>query len=213
MKLNLKDNAILNNSVFKSLTLAGVGFITALALTGQKKEVVHTSVNNDMSAYKLLAEKMDDIQVQIGRVKEEVQKPKEKVDLSSLNQNIQSISGEIRNIKSETTKAIFKTAEQNLDLSKKIDDVKVEVKGISSNAGEIKYIDPKQIPFEVFSIDYVQSSPVVSIRYHYQNYDLEVGEVLAGWKVVSLNYVTQEAEFENINKEHAHLNLKDKGVA
>lgn len=213
MKLNLKDNAIINNTAFKSFVLVGVGFLSSLVLIGSKKEIVAPSNNNDMSAYKLLAEKMDDIQVQIGRVKEEVKKPKEKVDLSSLNQNIQSISGEIRNIKSETTRAIFKTTEQNQYLSKKIDDVKVEVKGISSNVGEIKFVSPKQIPFEVFSIDYVQSSPVVSIRYHYQNYDLEVGEVLAGWKVVSLNYVTQEAEFENKNKEHAHLHLKDKGVA
>lgn len=213
MKPEIMNLVSKNANHLKSLGLVGAGFIAALILIPHKGVEVSVNSKEEVGLYKSLSQKMDDIQAQINKVTLEVKKPKAKVDLSSINNQIKSISGELRNIKDESLKAIDKTSEENHRLSQQIANVESSVKGINLEQTGIKYVDAKKIPFEIFSIDYVQESPVISIRYHFQNYDLEVGETIGGWKVVELNYETQVAEFENTNKEHARLSLNERGWA
>lgn len=59
------------------------------------------------------------------------------------------------------------------------------------------YIDPSNLPFTVQFIDAVSGQNVVTVRYNNLLTPLSVGESLAGWTLVSADYASQYAVFQN----------------
>lgn len=209
MKDNLK-HIFENNKIFLfGTSLFAVGFLTSLALY-PKTEVVNTK--QDLTIYKALSEKMDNIQAQIGKVNLEIKKPQDKVDLTSITKEISRISGNLDSVKSDTNNVLAKSNRNNNILINEIKDVKEKVVAIKGSSKETKYVDAKQLPFEILSIDVVQEVPVISIRYHFENFDLEKGDKIAGWKIRGLKYNNQIAEFINDKNEHVKISLQN-GVA
>ena len=73
-----------------------------------------------------------------------------------------------------------------------------------------KYLSPKQLPFQVLSLDSIQSIPVATIAYDFKTLSLEKGDALGGWRVVVIDYGKQRIKFENTQKErvlitHQHM--------
>lgn len=59
------------------------------------------------------------------------------------------------------------------------------------------YIDPSNLPFTIQFIDNVSGQPVVSVNYNSLLTPVSVGESLAGWTLVSADYASQYAVFQN----------------
>lgn len=59
------------------------------------------------------------------------------------------------------------------------------------------YIDPSNLPFSVQNIDSVSGQPVVTVSYNKLLTPISVGESLAGWTLISADYASQCAVFQN----------------
>lgn len=196
------------------IVLGSVTFGVLIAVVFMPKPepiVVRTSTGINKAQDKLLTSQLSDIQIQLSMLRQEVKKPKKQVDLSSVNHDLKGLEKLFKNIKVSSDGSIKETIYGNKLLAKKLDSITGAVDAISLAQNKVKYIDAKALPFKVLAIDNIQEQSVVAIEYNFSPTVLESGDSLAGWKVVSLDYGHQLAEFENKEHEHVQLSIKSIG--
>lgn len=94
--------------------------------------------------------------------------------------DIQKISTQIINIK------------ENMD--SQLNDIK---KIIAQDDNKKHYINENPLPFHVISIDVIAGQTYISMEYDNYISLLSVGDALAGWKVINIDFNNMSAEFEN----------------
>lgn len=82
-------------------------------------------------------------------------------------------------------------------LQTEMDGMKGQLTNIQQLSQPGAYIDPSNLPFTVQFIDAVSGQNVVTVRYNNLLTPLSVGESLAGWTLVSADYASQYAVFQN----------------
>lgn len=90
------------------------------------------------------------------------------------------------------------------DIDTQINDLK---KTISEPLGNKSFLEASALPFHVVSVDVISGEPYVSLEYGNHVSPLTVGDLLAEWRVISLDYELGTAEFINTKNQHVKVNV------
>lgn len=218
MKIFIKTKVlpVLRNPLTAAvLTGLAVGTVFALNLR-DTSPVVKDNNKTDIFVVK----KINQLQSQLvsidASIEKVVKKPQPAIDFSSIENKIKALTKDIADFKKFTPEAINQHFEQKLGETQKIltsqlISITNTVNQMESDKNPIRYIAVKNLPFSVISIDSIQQIPVASIQYKFKTIPLEKGEVIAGWKIVALDFAHQQIEFENKKKEHILLKTENIG--
>ncbi len=80
------------------------------------------------------------------------------------------------------------------DMDTQMSDLK---KAIQADPNRKQYLDRKELPFQVISIDVMAEQPMVSIDYDHHRMPMMIGDAQAGWELVQADFSTATAEFKN----------------
>ena len=152
----------------------------------------------------IISTRLDDIQSQLINLQKEVTKPNEKIDLSSINQDLNKLAALVEQLKSKDDQLI---TENRTELTHKLDAIHEVINTLDKKQNPVKYLPISALPFEVLSIDSIQQVNVATITYDFKTFPLEKGDTLIGWTVVQVDFGKQRLEFENSHKERVVVSL------
>ncbi|HAU2510329.1 TPA: hypothetical protein ACTUT5_000187 [Legionella anisa] len=150
---------------------------------------------------------------QLASIQSQFKQPVEQPDLSPITQNLKQLNTFIQQLQNKDDHQLGEmfTTEQ-VAIKKQLDGITDLLRHLDEAKQPVKMLPANQLPFKVLSIDSIQEVPIASIAYHYKTQAMEKGDALAGWTVFELNYAKQTIEFENIDKAHALVHLKQQEV-
>lgn len=162
-------------------------------------ESFKTKVNDSLSI----------IDKRLSQVQKEMEKNANNNGETQANDALKELSETILSFKHDAENSLLKSHEENEALAKKISALEEVITNLKGGEKKTQYLDKKALPFEVMAIDSVNEQAVAAIKYNYNHVALEKGERLAGWKVLSLDFSKQLAEFDDEKGAHVVLSLKD----
>lgn len=160
--------------------------------------------NNELN---VLGERLTTIQTQLNQ-------PAEQPDLSPITQNLKQMSEFIQQLQNKDDHQLGElfTTEQ-IAIKKQLESITDLLRHLDDKKQPVKMLPGSQLPFNVLSIDSIQEVSVVSIAYHYKTQALEKDDSLAGWKVFEIDFAKQTIEFENADKAHVLVHLKQQEMS
>ncbi len=114
----------------------------------------------------------------------------------------------------ESLKPTLETMEKNMEdlqgnLSSMKDDMDIQMsdlkKAVNSNPNMKQYLDAKELPFKVISIDVLDQQPFASVNDDDHISPMAVGDALAGWQLEKADYATATAEFKNAKDQYVKV--------
>lgn len=150
---------------------------------------------------------------QLASIQSQLKQPVEQPDLSPITQNLKQLNTFIQQLQNKDEHQLGEmfTTEQ-VAIKKQLEGITDLLRHLDEAKQPVKMLQASQLPFKVLSIDSIQEIPVASIAYHYKTQAIEKGDTLAGWMVFEINYAKQTIEFENTDKAHALVHLKQQEV-
>ena len=196
--------------VFVPLLVLAMGISTALAFaTGNENKT--KPIEQEQPSDKLVLSRFDEIQVQLKKLADKVNKPLPEINLKAVTGIIEKLSNHLVELREADNKRLADTINDTQKaLGQELHSIKEVVTHLDSQKSPIKYLPVKILPFSIVSIDSIQQTPVASVAYDYKTIPLEKGDALAGWKVVAVDYSKQRLELENSKAErvlvtHEHV--------
>ncbi|HFL2715769.1 TPA: hypothetical protein ACGWTM_002957 [Legionella pneumophila] len=183
-----------------------------IALFGISLLIVLVS-NEHQSAIKrknseLISTRLDTIQTQLGALHQEVKKPIEPFELTTINKDFSKLTSLIEQIKANDENTLNQIINKNrTELIQKLDLLQDLIKGLDSKQHPIKYLPATSLPFDVISIDSIQQVTVATVAYDFKSFPVEKNDRLAGWTVLNINFAKQRIELENNKKERVVVTL------
>ncbi|MCE3268679.1 MAG: uncharacterized protein K0R49_931 [Burkholderiales bacterium] len=75
-------------------------------------------------------------------------------------------------------------------------------KVVNANPNMKQYLDVKELPFKVISIDVLGEQPFASVNYDDHIQPMAVGDAIAGWVLNNADFSTATAEFKNAKDQY-----------
>lgn len=170
-------------------------------------------IKNGTTDSTTLNSRLDTIQSQLIHLQRAMQKPGEKIDLSSINQDFNKLTTRIEQLKTkEETQLNQLITENSTELTHKLDAIHQVMTSLDKKQHPITYLPASSLPFKVISIDSIQQVSVVSVTYDFKTIPMEKNDTLAGWTVLQIDFGKQGVEFINSNKEHVVVTLGDQNA-
>lgn len=147
-------------------------------------------------------------------IESKLNQPIKAPDLSPINQNLQQLGQFIQQLNNKDDHQLgelFTTGQ--VALKKQLDGISDLLNKLDEQKHPVKTLPASALPFQVLSIDSIQEVSVATVAYDFKTQALELGDSLASWTVVHLDFAKQVIEFENQDKVHVRLNLNTNGVA
>jgi hypothetical protein len=148
---------------------------------------------------------MNAVQQQITQLSEE------DVNTDNVKSSLAHISTDISAIKSEealtATSTDMNKVENQLAIIKQAMD-ELKKLAVQNNNGK-EFIDAKNLPFKVLSVDVIAQQPFVSIQYDHHITPLGIGDTIAGWQIVDADYSNGSVEFKNNQSQYIKVNLQN----
>ena len=147
-------------------------------------------------------------------IESNLNQPAKAPDLSPINQNLQQLGQFIQQLNNKDDHQLgelFSTGQ--VALKKQLDEIADLLNKLDEQKHPIKTLPVSALPFQVLSIDSIQEVSVASVAYDFRTKALELGDSLAGWTIMQLDFAKQLIEFENPDKAHVLLHLNANGVA
>jgi hydrogenase maturation factor len=157
---------------------------------------------------------LSSLESRLKAIESKLNQPVKAPDLSPINQNLQQLGRFIQQLNNKDDHQLgelFSTGQ--VALKKQLDGISELLNKLDEQKHPVKTLPSNALPFQVLSIDSIQEVDVASVAYDFKTQALELGDSLAGWTVVHLDFAKQVIEFENQDKTHVHLNLNSNGVA
>lgn len=198
------------------LVLCGVIVTTASSkkpAESQENIAIKESIKTESIEAESFKTKVNDtlsiIDKRLSQVQKEMEKNANNNRETRANDALKELSNTIVSFKTDAENSLLKSHEENEALAKKISALEEVIATLKGGEKQTQYLDKKALPFEVMAIDSVNEQAVLAIKYNYNHVALEKGERLAGWKVLSLDFSKQLAEFDDEKGAHVVLSLKD----
>ncbi len=174
-----------------------------LTLTAGAGAVLCVTSDRPHSNAKIISEELKALQMNIESLKTTANKPFPKVDLSVMTQQIQHLSQQLNDVRTQNRSHIDEALNKTEALLvSRLDALQALVRHLEEKNMPINYLSADHLPFQIFSLDSIQNIPVASVYYDFKTIPLEKGDVLAGWRIVSIDYGKQRLVFENNQKAH-----------
>ena len=136
--------------------------------------------------------------------------PIPKLDLSPIKAEVSALATLIKQMQNED-EASLNTLLSNTktELKSKLDAIHNTIIALEEKQHPIKTLPETALPFKIISIDSLQHISVATAAYDFKTTALEKGDMLAGWKVLDVDFSTQSMEFENEDEAHVKVRLRD----
>lgn len=171
--------------------------------SGALLAIISATNMHEYSKSTAVMSQLDTLQSKLSTLQDSVNKPAPKIDLHAMTQQIQQLSIQLDDVRTQNANHMDQALNQTeATLANRLDAIQQMVKHLDEKHAPVKYLPSDSLPFTVMSLDSIQHVPVACIAYDFKNVAIEKGDSLAGWRVVSIDYGKQRIEFENINKEH-----------
>ena len=202
-KLNLKSFLSFPNHRVLSCVSLGLTLGSCVFL------VTHLHDNKRPNA---IMSQLEMLQSKLSILQDSVSKPAPEVNLSSMTHQIQQLSQQLDDVRSQNASHLDQALNQTESvLSKRLNDIQQMIRHLEEKKTSLKYLPVQSLPFSVISLDSIQHVSVATIAYDFKHVPLEKGDSLAGWRVISIDYGTQHMEFENTKKERVLVTLNQIG--
>lgn len=156
-----------------------------------------------------LAEPLLAIEKRIAAVQKEIMAKEDSHQTESLSQAFTELSKGLSQFRLQTQQALNQSQNENQILNQKLEAMHTLILSLKNEEQKIQYLDKKALPFEIQAIDSVNEAAVLALSYHYNHVALEIGDKLAGWKVVALDYAKQWVEFDDEKGAHVQVSLME----
>lgn len=142
---------------------------------------------------------------ELNSISTELQSIQDSLNTDSATGNIKQIKSEINSVLYQV-KSLITTSDNNIadeiqSASQTLASQLAGMQGQLSNIQQLNqpgsYIDSSNLPFTVQFIDNVSGQSVVTVNYNNLLTPVSVGESLAGWTLISADYASQYAVFQN----------------
>ena len=119
-------------------------------------------------------------------------------EIKGIKTQLNSVLFQVKGMISESSDNVDQTIQSSSQaLASQLTDMKGQLSNIQQLSQPGGYIDPSNLPFAVQFIDSVSGQNVVTVSYNNLLTPLSTGESLAGWTLVSADYASQYAVFQN----------------
>ncbi len=163
---------------------------------------LHFAWKNDHESQSITAQ-LNIVQRAISQLSYHNQNPEDfKESLNSISNNMISLQKSVD--QSAKTSDIDKITAQTVLIKQNIDELK---KLVAESGNGKEYLDVKNLPFKVISVDVISQQPFVSINYQNHITPLGIGDTIAGWQIVSADYDNAQAEFKNDKDQYIKVKL------
>lgn len=190
-------------TTLKYLLTASLGLTLACSIVGIKYYSTNKSKDSEV-----IANRLDTIQAQLWTLHQEVKKPAEATDLTTINQDFNKLASLIEQLKSKDETTLNHLINENrAELAQKLDSLHEIVTALYNKQHPIKYLPVTSLPFKVISIDSIQQVSVATVAYNFKTMPLEKSDKMADWTVLSIDFGLQRMELENNNKEHVVVKM------
>jgi len=126
-----------------------------------------------------------------------------KESLSNISNNLSSLQKSVN--QSAKSADVDKITAQTTVIKQNIDELK---KLVAESGNGKEYLDAKELPFKVISVDVISQQPYVSIDYQNHITPMGIGDTVAGWEIVSADYDNAVAEFKNSKDQYVKVSLQ-----
>ncbi|KTC76182.1 hypothetical protein Lbir_0251 [Legionella birminghamensis] len=157
----------------------------------------------------IITTRLNEIQTQLSNLQQAAKKPDEKMDLSTINHDLNKLTTLIEQLKSKDDNTINQLISENrTDLSQKLDALHEVINSLDKKEHPIKYLPVTALPFKLISIDSIQQVSIATVAYDFKTIPLEKSDKLAGWTVLQIDFGQQRVELENNNKERVVVTIE-----
>jgi len=164
---------------------------------------LHFAWKSDHETQSVTAQ-LNTVQRAISQLSYHNQNPEDfKETLSSISNNMSALQKSVD--QSAKSSDVDKITAQTTLIKQNIDELK---KLVAESDNGKEYLDVKNLPFKVISVDVISEQPFVSIDYQNHITPLGVGDTVAGWEIVSADYDNAAAEFKNNKDQYVKVNLQ-----
>lgn len=201
-----------------STTIFVLLIVVMISVAGNEKKQSQQSISATNTTTKKalvvaeLSGKLEDINAQLAKINNAVETDKtlSNQQKQGFEKEIATITGSMSGIAKESTvTAVSNTLSQDTAvLTKKVDSLQEAVTALSSEVQQGDFIDAKNLPFEIQSIDMWNGQAYASIKLNNHTQLLAKNDEQMGWVVMSLNYSTQQAVLENNKKQFIKVQLR-----
>lgn len=156
---------------------------------------------------------LNGLEQKLTTIESQLNKPTQQPDLSPITDHIKQLGDFIQQMQNKDDHQLgdlFST--EQAAIKSQLDGIQELLKHLDSQKQPVKMLPASALPFKVLSIDSIQEVSVASVDYDYKTKALEKGDILAGWKVLDINFAKQAIEFENSDKAHVLIHLTQQEV-
>ena len=176
--------------------IAGIGAYT----------VIHASEKPQSDNRAALLIQLTAIQKRLSTI-EQVVSHTDSPNLEPIKQQLNVLSERINQLQTINPGQLSQTEQT---LKEQLNTIQTVVNHLDKTTTPITYLDVKELPFHVLSLDSIQHIPVASVDYDFKVTPLEKEDRLASWKLIRIDYAKQQLEIENSKKErvlitHEHI--------
>lgn len=176
---------------------------TELTLNKPKSTVLHNSA---------ISSQLNDISEKLANVETNLTKNKSYISVDQIRSELSQLVAQVDSVSRNSDKLISEQISKSTQkLQSQMQQIKQELTNLEEKKKHKKLISASNLPFQVMSIDNIEQSDVVTIHYDHHVSPLEVGDSLAGWKLVNTNFNNQTAEFKH-NNQYAQIDLNQTNV-
>ena len=180
-----------------SLAILIVTCIAGAIIAISDKQETHTS--------KLISQ-LNTLEKNINTLQLAVNQPLPKIDLHATNEQIQKVSQQLEEVRARNASHVDESMKKTeATLNKELLAIQDLVRHLDNKKESVTFLSPQSLPFQILSLDSIQSIPVASVAYDFKTVPLEKNDSLAGWRIVAIDYGKQHIEFANTKNEHVLL--------
>jgi hypothetical protein len=205
-------STIKENRAVKYSLVAGFLVVVILGIIALSRHTYSTaqSVEIQNKRSDVILHELNDISNQLDKISINPMEPKQShLALKQISSDIAEIHGAVANIaKSADVEKVSSEIELvKDDVDTQMSDIK---KTMSESLGNKQYLDQDALPFKILSIDMIGGEPYVSVNYEDHISPLGVSDLMAGWRLASVDYDNNLAEFVNEKNQFVKIDLQGK---
>lgn len=211
----LKNKKVLIGTILVFLSLILVVFIIFFSAHAPKKHkttdkainrIANTQTAQTTNSY-FLGKQLEDIAIKLAKIQTELAKNTGVLDLDPIKEQIKQLAAQTQELSDKSSGIISKQIQDNTEQLKiELNIIKAKLTMLQQEKQKIAYLKPADLPFTVVSLDNIQQNNVVTVNYDYQTIPINIGDYLAGWKLINADFADQKAEFINQkNQKNQHV--------
>lgn len=190
-----------------------IGLIPELGKLHQVSASPHISTTHDEARDQTMHKQFDALSMTLSHIERTLSEKRSVVNVESLRKELARARGQATALAKQSNQLITQAiAKSTAQLNTRLETITQQLKMLQEKGKKIVFVHPSTLPFKVISINNIQQNDIVTIRYNHTTWPLNIGDYLAGWRLIHADFSAQRAEFVNQQKQHVMISLNRNDV-